>query len=171
MIDARNIYRKVTRKIYDFSPEQEQNLLAIVWLYRGQTQRFLGLVAGYCTRLLFEGSACFSYEDDGSNLVEPLPAFLTSLGTLREALQPFLVTLGKDAPPSELAKELDTTTQVFAADVRAFKRAIEKEQAAWKNQKTTNGALKEAVERLAPLAETSRGLVKQMDLLSSSPAG
>jgi type I restriction enzyme M protein len=25
MIDARNIYRKVTRKIYDFSPEQEQN--------------------------------------------------------------------------------------------------------------------------------------------------
>ena len=38
MIDARNIYRKVTRKIYDFSPEQEQNILAIVWLYRGQTE-------------------------------------------------------------------------------------------------------------------------------------
>ena len=35
MIDARNVYRQVTRKIYDFSPEQEQNLLAIVWLYRG----------------------------------------------------------------------------------------------------------------------------------------
>ena len=31
MIDARNIFRKVTRKIYDFSPEQEQNILAIVW--------------------------------------------------------------------------------------------------------------------------------------------
>ena len=30
MIDARNVYRKVTRKIYDFSPEQQQNLLAIV---------------------------------------------------------------------------------------------------------------------------------------------
>ena len=35
MIDARNIYRKVTRKIYDFTPEQQQNLTAIVWLYRG----------------------------------------------------------------------------------------------------------------------------------------
>jgi len=34
MLDARNIYRKVTRKIYDFSPEQLQNLTAIVWLYR-----------------------------------------------------------------------------------------------------------------------------------------
>ncbi len=31
MIDARNIYRKVTRKIYDFTPEQQQNLAAIVW--------------------------------------------------------------------------------------------------------------------------------------------
>ena len=52
MIDARNVYRKVTRKIYDFSPEQEQNLLAIVWLYRGCTEKYLELVAGYCRRML-----------------------------------------------------------------------------------------------------------------------
>jgi type I restriction enzyme M protein len=36
MLDARNIYRKVTRKIYDFSPEQLQNLAAVIWLYRGR---------------------------------------------------------------------------------------------------------------------------------------
>ena len=36
MLDARNVFRKVTRKIYDFSPEQTKNLAAIVWLYRGQ---------------------------------------------------------------------------------------------------------------------------------------
>ena len=42
MIDARAIFRKVTRKIYDFSPEQMRNLLAIVHLYREQTGRFLG---------------------------------------------------------------------------------------------------------------------------------
>ena len=47
MIDARNVYRKVTRKINDFSPEQEQNLLAIVWLYRGETQRYKELLAYY----------------------------------------------------------------------------------------------------------------------------
>lgn len=45
MIDARNVYRKVTRKIYDFSPEQLANLTAIVWLYRGQQDRFLALLA------------------------------------------------------------------------------------------------------------------------------
>jgi type I restriction enzyme M protein len=165
MIDARQIYRKVTRKIYDFSPEQEQNILAIVWLYRGQAERFLDLVSGYLTRMLFEGSACFSYEDDAGNLIEPLPAFLTSLRALQDALKPFLAALGEEARPSELAKELDTTRQAFTADVRAFKKAIEKEQAAWKNQKITNGALKEAVERLAPFAENSRDLIKQMDML------
>jgi type I restriction enzyme M protein len=46
MLDARNVYRKVTRKIYDFSPEQMQNLAAIVWLYRGRQERFLTLVEG-----------------------------------------------------------------------------------------------------------------------------
>jgi type I restriction enzyme M protein len=47
MIDARNVYRKVTRKINDFSPEQERNLLAIVWLYRGETDRYKALLADY----------------------------------------------------------------------------------------------------------------------------
>ena len=47
MIDARNVYRKVTRKINDFSPEQEQNLLAIVWLYRGETARYREQLAAY----------------------------------------------------------------------------------------------------------------------------
>lgn len=47
MLDARHIFRKVTRKIYDFSPEQERNITAIVWLYRGQEERFAGLVQEY----------------------------------------------------------------------------------------------------------------------------
>ena len=47
MLDARQVYHKVTRKIYDFSPEQMKNLSAIVWLYRGQQSRFLALVQDY----------------------------------------------------------------------------------------------------------------------------
>ena len=41
------IYHKVTRAIVDFSPEQQQNIAAIVWLYRGQRERFLALVQRY----------------------------------------------------------------------------------------------------------------------------
>src|SRR5438128_7734200 len=57
MLDARNVYRKVTRKIYDFSPEQTHNLAAIVWLYRGQPKRFLGLVKDYLRRVCAESAA------------------------------------------------------------------------------------------------------------------
>jgi len=175
MLDARNIYRKVTRKIYDFSPEQQQNILAIVALYRGRTDQFLDLVAGYCRRMLDEGAACFEGTDEdlpapklrqaGGNGVKPLPSFVASLRALRKALQPFLKTLDKDAPQAEILRELDEALGTFPADTERFKKGVDKERAAWKRQKTTNGALKKAVERIAPLAEASRDLIKQADLL------
>ena len=73
MLDARNIYRKVTRKIYDFSPEQLQNLTAIVWLYRGRTDKFLGLVKDYLTAV---GQEC-------ALIPEKLSQFDSTLNTLR----------------------------------------------------------------------------------------
>jgi type I restriction enzyme M protein len=47
MLDARSVYRVVSRKVRDFSDEQLANLTAIVWLYRGQTDRYLRLVSSY----------------------------------------------------------------------------------------------------------------------------
>jgi len=47
MLDARKIYRKVTSKVNDFSPEQLQNLICIVNLYRGNTKKFESTVNGY----------------------------------------------------------------------------------------------------------------------------
>jgi type I restriction enzyme M protein len=57
MIDARNIFRKVSRSVCDFSPEQQKNIAAIVWLYRGQRDRFLKLVESYLTQSITEGEA------------------------------------------------------------------------------------------------------------------
>ena len=165
MLDARNVYRKVTRKIYDFSPEQEQNLLAIVWLYRGETDRYLELVASYCRRMLEEGAACFKLMTEDGETIQPLPAFIASLDALMSAMRPFVKTLPRDAAHTEIQQELDESLPVFKADVEAFKKAVDKAQAAWKKQKTSNGELKKAVDRLAEFAETSRDLVKQTDLL------
>jgi type I restriction enzyme M protein len=165
MIDARNVYRKVTRKIFDFSPEQEQNLLAIVWLYRGETRRYLDLVAGYCRRMLAEGAGCFTMKDDNDEMVEPLPDFLSALTSLRSSVEPFLKTLAKDAPHSEPLKELDDAIPMFKADAEAFRKTVSEQRVAGGQQNTTNGELKKAVDRLATLAETSRDLVKQTDLL------
>ena len=53
----------------------------------------------------------------------------------------------------------------FKADADAFRNAVAEQQAAWARQKIDNGALKTAVDRLAPLAENSRDLARQADLL------
>ena len=60
MLDARNVYRKVTRKIYDFSPEQLPNLTSIVWLYRGQTIAFSIWCSATFDAMLDELGFCFS---------------------------------------------------------------------------------------------------------------
>ncbi|MDF1590340.1 MAG: N-6 DNA methylase [Desulfobacterales bacterium] len=165
MIDARNIYRKVTRKIYDFSPEQERNILAIVWLYRGQTDKYLNLVADYCRKILEEAAACFKAADADGEVIEPLPGFLAALDVLLTILKPCLKELPKDGPHSEVKKELDQALRVFKADVTKFEKTFAEQQIAWKKQKTGNGTLKRAVERLSPLAETSRDLIKQTDMV------
>lgn len=176
MIDARNIYRKVTRKIYDFSSEQESNILAIVWLYRGETQRYLDLVAGYCHRTLEQADRCFESPADGDETSHPLPDFTVALTALLDILQPFL---NSSLPPGEEArakiaetmKGLNEALPSFKSDVEKFRRDLAEQQATWKKQKATNGELKKAVDRLAPLAEMSRNLIKQSDLLYKLAGG
>lgn len=162
MIDARNIYRKVTRKIYDFSPEQEQNLLAIVWLYRGQTDRYLDLVSSYCRRTLDEAAACF--DGGNSDATKPLPEFVSAFKAIADAI-PLQKTLSGEASDENERNELIKAKSAFLADVDAFQKEIATQQEAWKKQRTDNGELKKAVDRLAPLAEASRNLIKQADLV------
>lgn len=66
MLDARHVFRKVTRKVYDFSPEQMRNITAITWLYRGQTDRFTALVQDYLETARAEA--------DGTDFTELLAA-------------------------------------------------------------------------------------------------
>ena len=79
MLDARSIHRKVSRAVYDFSPEQQKNIAAIVWLYRGRSERFLALVESYLARSIAEGGAT----------AEPLAAFEGALGRLVDLAEPF----------------------------------------------------------------------------------
>ena len=57
MLDARSIYRQVTRAICDFSPEQQKNIAAIIWLHRSQQERFLTLVQSYLARAVADNDA------------------------------------------------------------------------------------------------------------------
>lgn len=165
MIDARNIYRKVTRKIYDFSPEQLQNILAIVWLYRGQGERYLDLVASYCARMLEEADGCFKLSVVEENETQPLPDYSVAMLALRDTVQPFLDTQPKDGEYADALKQFEDGARTFADDVEGFRQTVEDQQAMWAGQRKTNGALKATVDRLATMAEISRDFVKQADLL------
>jgi type I restriction enzyme M protein len=164
MIDARNIYRKVTRKIYDFSPEQLANLTAIVWLYRDQQARFLDLVKSYFAEVCAESTA-----------VPPmLDAFNATLGALREQLQAFSQSVAEiDAVPTEKKQPLvnaltewrEATTAyesdrtALLTDLETFRKQYEVALPA------TNDAQHAARQAFDPLAERIKGLVKQVDLL------
>lgn len=162
MIDARNIYRQVTRRIYDFSPEQEQNIISIVWLYRGQTERFLDLIDSHCRRMLEEGHSCFeTMAEDGK--VQPLPAFIVAIKELYQSLNPLIEILGEQADKPEVLKELNEKLPLFIADVEFFKNNLYNEQSSYESEEKKNFNL--IVEKLEPLAETSRDLIKDADLI------
>src|SRR3984893_7110259 len=86
MLDARSIYRKVSRSVCDFSPEQQKNIAAIVWLYRGQRERFLKLVESYIAQAISEGEAATA----------PLEAFEEVLGKLIDLIEAFASIKRKD---------------------------------------------------------------------------
>jgi type I restriction enzyme M protein len=47
MIDARNVYTVVSARSHVFTDEQLANLTAIAWLYRGEHEKFVALLASY----------------------------------------------------------------------------------------------------------------------------
>jgi type I restriction enzyme M protein len=164
MLDARNIYRKVTRKIYDFSPEQLKNLTAIVWLYRGEKARFLGLVQEYFGLLGAEISA----------IPADLETFETTLAALREKLTAFADSV-KDlaAITQEQRQPLTDALAELAEGVGSYKpdrAALLADLTGFLKQNgnhppATNTAQHTAKKAFDPLAERIRGLVKQVDLL------
>jgi len=164
MLDARNVYRKVTRKIYDFSPEQMKNLSAIVWLYRGQQARFLALVRDYLRQVCTESAAippalaafdatltdlrqCFeslakAVEKHANLDVEKKQVLADAASELRDAATPY------EADRAKLLAHLDGFAKQYA---KALPKANEKQHA--------------ARQAFDPIAEAIRGLIKQVDLL------
>jgi type I restriction enzyme M protein len=169
MIDARNIYRKVTRKIYDFSPEQQQNLQAIVWLYRGETERYLQLASQYLGQVADEARACFERIDETGHSTRSLPEFSEALKALQKILAPFLESQPKTGPHAEVLTELEKETTLFEQDIEHFQRSAEQAAEQWHiavdSGGGANAALRKLTQTFEPLSETSRDLIKQTDLI------
>lgn len=152
MLDARNVYRKVTRKIYDFSPEQLANLTAVVWLYRGQSDRFINLVQNYLDRTLSEAAL----------IAGQATAFQAAYQALVDAATPFFKTLPKGAPQYELVKERDAAAKACFASLTEWTGRIAKD---WKKSvEPKASAQRIRLEQLSLLAQACRDLVRDVDL-------
>jgi len=155
MLDARNIFRKVSRSLCDFSPEQQKNIAAIVWLYRGQTERFLRLVESYLAEAVRLGKAAEM----------PLTGFVDAQEKLIGLLTPFAHERRDADPLAEAWKELTTAQRQAGTDSAAFSKDAEKQAQAWaKGKDRDNAALHASCKALHPLAERCRDLTKQIDL-------
>ena len=166
MLDARSIGQlmKGSRKVYEFTPEQMRNLTVIVWLYRGQRDRFLVLVQDYFKRHAAECAA--------------VPGKITAFETALAAL---------DAPFAALAKAVKTLPDLDAKKTQALTDTLSElreARRAWdgdaktlladlaacdkktgKSLPATNDQQHSARKAFDPIAERSKGLIKQVDLL------
>jgi len=164
MIDARNVFRKVTRKINDFSPEQLANLSAIVWLYRGHRDRFLALVKQYFGRVSEEIAA----------IPAELDAFETTLVSLREridaAAKAVVAANGENTETTkaltDAAAELKDAVKPYEADrARLLKDLDTYRKSTCKTLPGTNDKQHAARKAFDSIAERIKGLIKQVDLI------
>lgn len=141
MIDARQIFNKVTRKIYDFTPEQQKNIASIVWLYRDQTDRFVALVAEHLTRAI----------ETASDM--PLKDFIESAEAVLE------VVSGNASPEDQGSSEmLKTALNGISETVQKIAEGAQKLSIS-----TELSHLKLAERAIAEFAETAKDIIKQID--------
>ncbi|WP_321338773.1 N-6 DNA methylase [uncultured Cohaesibacter sp.] len=139
MLDARQVFRKVTRKICDFSPEQEKNLTSIVWLYRGQEDRFATLVQYYLSTARDEAQ-----QADFDELLEVLEKACVHFTAHTDTGE---LKAGIDKLSSDAKDYADN-----AAKLQQPEPAIEALTAAWT--------------AMQPLADQAKALIKEIDHLA-----
>ncbi|MFZ2653931.1 MAG: N-6 DNA methylase [Victivallales bacterium] len=156
MLDARSIFHVVNRKIYDFTPEQLSNITSIVWLYRGQNERFLKLVKSYLDRTLSEALK-IEAEIDG---------FKKGFDALMDEMKSFIKAQPKTSPLIEPKKELDEASESFQGDCRKLLKNISEYKSSWAGKISIElKKQKSASSDFEPISETCHDLIKQADLV------
>ncbi len=119
----------------------------------------------YLSQVVDEGQACFEWENENGETIGAMPDFVDSMKALSDQLTPFLKTQKRSGPHVETIAEFQKEQKLFADDVQLFQASVDQAAKQWEKSPDTNAALNTLVERFAPLAESSRDLIKQLDLV------
>jgi type I restriction enzyme M protein len=141
-----------------------KNVSAIVWLYRGQRDRFLALVKDYFSSLCAESAA----------VPEKIAAFDATLATLGKEFEAVAKVLKaaagldavKVAAATEALAELREARKAYTGDRDSLLAALTAfGKTTGKSVPATNDKQHAARKSFDPIAERIKGLIKQVDLL------
>ncbi len=137
MLDARNVYTVMSARSHVFTEEQLANLNAVVWLYRGQGERFNALLA--------------KYQRQSAQWLAELSVRLQADSAAVEMLSQHLTTFLKGATLDELNDGVeDEDSKVTQQALDLFKADF---NTAWL---TDNSAIEQAVIDLLSVASKAR---------------
>ncbi len=164
MLDARNVYRKVTRKVFDFTPEQLANLTAITWLYREQPNRFLGLIGEYFAAIAREAAlvpvAFTPFDEIMDKAAKRLDTFCKATKKLPG------IDTAKHAAVVDAHRELTDTIAAYISDRDKLLKALADFSKKLGNiPPEANKTQHQLRTVFDPIAAELRGLAKQADLL------
>ena len=115
MLDARNVYHIVSTRSHVFTEEQLANLNAIVWLYRGQGEKFTALVA--------------TYQQQTAHWLTALPKRIAADTVAVDALTQKLVAFAEGATLEELNAGQPKDEKLAWSALEAFKGDVKVAQA------------------------------------------
>ena len=155
-IDARNYYTVVDKTLNEWTEWQLKNLNAIVWLYRGELEKYQNLLREYgdtiseMTNALREGCEplCDLLADGAAghvrgNLWDADPANDPNFETLKERLNWELdvikkaVAISKEELPKKQHKRLDQEAEAFATQIREILLVLQEQD--WLTEKFSEG--------------------------------
>ena len=142
MIDARNVYHVVSARSHVFTDEQLANLNAIVWLYRGEREKFVALVARYQRQV----------DDWLAAIPERIEADTAAVQALAVPLQAF----ASQATLAELNADQAEDAQISQAQLDAFKAELAAAQA--------DTHVADSIAALLTACTQSRAAIAQADL-------
>lgn len=144
MVDARNVYHVVSSRSHIFTDEQHANLNAIVWLYRGETGKFVALVARYQRQM-----------DDW---LAAAPSRIAADTAAMEGLATPLQAFAEGATLAELNSDQAEHAHITQAQFDAFKADLAATRA--------DPHAAEAIAALLTACNQARAAVAQADLAS-----
>lgn len=142
MIDARNVYHVVSARSHVFTEEQLANLNAIVWLYRGEQEKFTALVGRYQRQV-----------DD---CLAVLPERLAADTAAVQALAARLATFAAGTTLAELNAGQPEEAHLTLAQLDAFKAELSGAQA--------DTHVADAIAALLTASTQARAALAQADL-------